>query len=116
MAIKKIPCGGWLYDDEQIEFEDGVMRVVGGGSQTMVVRFDVAEDESVTANKTVEEVETAMLTMPVVGVMQLGEDTVALGGAMLIGSEVGFGILDIQDSHIEPFIFADNGEWKFAGI
>lgn len=45
MAIKKIPCGGWLYDDEQITFEDGVMKVIGGGSGgSSVIIVEVTEE------------------------------------------------------------------------
>lgn len=32
MAIKRIPCGGFFYDDESIEFDGDVMKVVGGGA------------------------------------------------------------------------------------
>lgn len=28
MAIKKIPCGGWSYDDSEIVFEDGVIHPI----------------------------------------------------------------------------------------
>lgn len=32
MAIKRIPCGGFFYDDESIEFDGDVMKVIGGGA------------------------------------------------------------------------------------
>lgn len=31
MAIKRSPCGGFSYDDSQIEFVDNVIQIKGGG-------------------------------------------------------------------------------------
>lgn len=33
MAIKKIPCGGFRYDDETVEFVDGVMKAKGASKE-----------------------------------------------------------------------------------
>lgn len=34
--IKKIPCGGFSYDDTEIAFEDGVIHPIGGGSDAAI--------------------------------------------------------------------------------
>lgn len=103
MAIKKIPCGGWLYDDEQITFEDGVMKVIGGGGISeapidgkqyarkdaewsevqsgggaMVVNFTptlVDDVLTLSADKTPAEVKSAMLSGAVVGTILFPFDT-----------------------------------------
>lgn len=82
MAIKKIPCGGFYYDDETIEFEDGVMKVIGGGSGggAMIVEFDVVGEGDFTATHTPQQVAEAMLLQPVIGILKLD------GVAMPIGS------------------------------
>lgn len=41
MAIQRIPCGGFSYDDSQIEFVDNVIQVKGGGGSGGVKIFDV---------------------------------------------------------------------------
>ena len=52
MSIKKIPCGGFYYDDESISFEKDefgrdVIRAAGGGSDNVfAVKFTWVEDES----------------------------------------------------------------------
>lgn len=43
MSIKKIPCGGFMYDNETIEFVDGVIK----GKEEVLkrkVRYDVQSD------------------------------------------------------------------------
>lgn len=42
MAIQRIPCGGFSYDDSQIEFVDNVIQVKGGGSGGVAI-FDVID-------------------------------------------------------------------------
>lgn len=63
MSIKKIPCGGWLYDDEQITFEDGVMKVIGGGFNPFII--NLSEDPNnvghFIADKSSEELMSAYL-------------------------------------------------------
>lgn len=77
MAIKKIPCGGFCYDDDQIAFEDGVMKVIGGGSggsQTVVKimlteNVDAESDDSpyiIESDMTVSEIEEAFESSNVV--------------------------------------------------
>lgn len=43
MAIQRIPCGGFSYDDSQIEFVDNVIQVKGGGGSGGVAIFDVID-------------------------------------------------------------------------
>lgn len=65
MAIKKIPCGGWLYDDESITFEDGVMKVVGGGGGggNLIVTVEAESDMSaIVASSTYSEMVSALLS------------------------------------------------------
>lgn len=49
MAIKKIPCGGFSYDDSTVEFVDGVMKAkgAGGDSNSFSVRFDIEDLDTV---------------------------------------------------------------------
>lgn len=78
MAIKKIPCGGWLYDDETITFEDGVMKVIGGGSGGggMIVKV-IADTETfaLSADKTFAEIKEAFNAgVNVVAKLYVGEE------------------------------------------
>lgn len=64
MAIKKIPCGGFSYDDTEIAFEDGVIHPIGGGG-IMVVNFvfdydEETEEGTITADKKPTEVYNAL--------------------------------------------------------
>lgn len=43
MAIKKIPCGGFYYDDETVQFEDGVIKAQNKVI-TRKIRYDVQSD------------------------------------------------------------------------
>lgn len=43
MAIQRIPCGGFSYDDSQIEFVDNVIQVKGGGGSGGVAIFDMTD-------------------------------------------------------------------------
>lgn len=43
MAIQRIPCGGFSYDDSQIEFVDNVIQVKGGGGSGGVAIFDAID-------------------------------------------------------------------------
>lgn len=89
MAIKKIPCGGWSYDDTEIAFEDGVIHPIekselpevtsadngkvlgvvdgewekteaGGGSGAMVVNITADGEGNYTFDKTFDEIVGAM--------------------------------------------------------
>lgn len=62
MAIKKIPCGGFMYDDETIEFDDGVMKVKGGGSGGSVMYVVVTTNPNTgesTSDLTLFDIQTA---------------------------------------------------------
>lgn len=82
MAIKKIPCGGWSYDDSEIVFEDGVIHPIGGGgSDAMIVTFTMDEEGNFTADKTYDELFEAMQNKtPIFGYAYASEQesTVAL--------------------------------------
>lgn len=82
MAIKKIPCGGWSYDDSEIVFEDGVIHPVGGGgSGAMIVTFTMDGKGDLTADKTYDELFEAMQNKtPIFGYIYASEQesTVAL--------------------------------------
>lgn len=111
MAIKRIPCGGFFYDDESIEFDGRVMKVIGGGESlpevtaedngdvltvvdgawakaapsgggATIVNFTSTED-SLTADKTVVEILEAMKTGVVIGII----NGVAPIGAGIAGAE-----------------------------
>lgn len=41
MAIQRIPCGGFFYDDSQIKFVDNMIQIKGGGGSGGVAIFDV---------------------------------------------------------------------------
>lgn len=65
MAIQKIPCGGFSYDDTEIAFENGVIHPIGGGGGSgldlfVVNLLDSEEAESGhTIDKTYEEIANA---------------------------------------------------------
>lgn len=40
--IKKIPCGGFFYDDETIEFDGKVISAKGGGGYDAVLHADAS--------------------------------------------------------------------------
>lgn len=44
MAIKKIPCGGFCYDDESIIFEDGVMKPCNDTVVVRKIKYDMQKD------------------------------------------------------------------------
>lgn len=43
--IKKIPCGGFSYDDSEITFENGVIHPIGGGGGAEPIIFGAYNDE-----------------------------------------------------------------------
>lgn len=67
MAIQRIPCGGFSYDDSQIEFVDNVIQVKGGGGSGGVAIFDVIEigDDVQAVQCSAKELWDAYQTRPV---------------------------------------------------
>lgn len=112
MAIKKIPCGGWSYDDSEIVFEDGVIHpIAGGGSGAMIVTFTMDEEGNLTADKTVEEVTTAFNQGEVItGILSVYEISMGLGSPILMYMEKPC-FINVVES-ITPLIFpSDEGKW-----
>lgn len=108
MAIKKIPCGGFYYDDATIEFDDGVMKAKGGGSVGggMVVNFTPTQVDggfTLLADKTPAEVKSAMLSGAVVGTIlfPFATEISPIGcAAMTNDFLIGFCIIGI-DTHLD---------------
>ena len=64
--------------------DENVISASGGGGGAMVVTFTADPDTmAITADKTVAEVMEAMLSMPVVGVLNSGDTTYPLGIASI---------------------------------
>lgn len=74
MAIQKIPCGGFSYDDSEIVFENGVIHPIGGGGGggAMVVEVD---EENKTVNYTPREVYNAMLNGVVIPISKEADES-----------------------------------------
>lgn len=120
MAIKKIPCGGFMYDDETIIFENGVMKAIGGGSGggAMVVNFVIqvsGEELIVSADKTPAEVIAAALIGSVMGTMispDLGATEITpLGGVAFSDiSSPAFYLMSVKNG-MHYLISTENGDW-----
>lgn len=60
--IKKIPCGGFSYDDTEIAFEDGVIHPIGGGGGGMLIghiHYN-EDDDTYSCDKTFAELSAAV--------------------------------------------------------
>lgn len=119
MAIKKIPCGGWLYDDESITFEDGVMKVVGGGfgGGAMVVTFEV-DGYNLSCDKTVTEVRAAMAQgTPVIGIITEDGNSKGIGPCLVNAFSESIGFMHwISEGELKFTIEApdDSDDWRLG--
>lgn len=94
----------------------------GGGGDTgvMVVNFSLiieAGSSSLVANKTVEEVKTAMQTKVVIGVVTSQGISIPLGPCMLRSSDSAIGFAPSQGSNtLIMWIYSTkDNSWAFAG-
>lgn len=87
MAIQRIPCGGFSYDDSQIEFVDNVIQVKGGGGSGGVTIFDAIDvgDDVYAVQCSAKELWDAYQTRPVLirSVTQFGNSCMQIKRAVL---------------------------------
>lgn len=90
----------------------------GGGSGAMVVHFALDASGSLTADKTVEEVNTAMLTTVVIGVAStVSGISIPLGPCMTLVSDnniIGFSPAIIS-GQLDYVIYSSGDVWIFRG-
>lgn len=67
MAIQRIPCGGFFYDDSQIKFVDNMIQIKGGGGSGGVTIFDAINvgDDGYAVQCSAKELWDAYQTRPV---------------------------------------------------
>lgn len=95
MAIKRIPCGGFFYDDESIEFDGRVIKAIGGGSGAMVVTATISVDEgevSVAVDKSILEILEASKSMPVLCNISTESGATILSCSLMQASHQGVGV------------------------
>lgn len=114
MAIKRIPCGGFFYDDESIEFDGRVIKASGGGSGVVVVNFTIS-GEQILADKTPNEVKEAMKTNTVIGIMN--NEVIGNANIMTVFADstmegmVFFGF-KFTSENISPFLGGVGDTWQ----
>lgn len=103
MAIKKIPCGGFSYDDTEIAFEDGVIHPIGGGM--MVVNLSYNSDTEVySIDKSFSEI---LASMPNV-VVKYDEDIHHLQGYAEDYATFTYYSVEIDEHNKIPTLYAQH--------